>query len=30
MLVGNMAPLCWHYLTAIEKSVHQDNTDIKL
>jgi hypothetical protein len=30
MLVGNMAPLCWHNLDAIEKSVHQDNTDMKI
>jgi len=30
MLVGNMAPLSWYDLDAMEESVHQDNTDIKL
>jgi len=25
-----MAPLCWHDLDVMEKSGHQDNTDIKL
>jgi hypothetical protein len=26
MLAGNMAPLCWHDIDAVEKSVHQDYT----